>query len=260
MLKNLGRSELVACDRAGRTVVTHQYSQAPLQLSAPLYLEPHRPTLYLRNPNGGLLGGDVHQLSVVLEAGAQLELRTQSATRLHPGSSEQHQQIRLEDGASLTYCPHPLIPGQGAHYCQTTHIDLAPTACLFYSEVWASGRVAMGECWQFQGLESRLRIYRDGCPILWETQCLGPDLSLVQSLPSLGEAQAWGTLCCFGPWSKALPDLPKSSGLQTWSLDNDAGDRLVRCIGASAQQIWQLFQSLEIPVRSPSLSLRQKLI
>ncbi len=238
-------------------MVCHQYSRAPLQLSAPLYLSAETPTLYLRNPNGGLLGGDRHQLQVRLEAGASLELRSQGATRIHPGLSEQHQHFSLAAGSCLIYRPHPLIPGRSADYRQETRVDLATDARLLYAEVWAGGRVAMGECWQFQRLESRLRICRDGQPVLWENQRLGPDLSSLSSLPLLGGAKAWGTFYCFGPWPQAAQPLPDLPGGQIWALDNPTGDQLVRCTGPSAQQIWELFQAISGGFREFSRALER---
>ena len=50
---------------AGWSVVTEQYSQAPLQLHRPLYLDAEiYPTVFLKTPSAGLLGGDKHSLSV----------------------------------------------------------------------------------------------------------------------------------------------------------------------------------------------------
>ncbi|MEL7477164.1 MAG: urease accessory protein UreD, partial [Cyanobacteria bacterium J06555_12] len=79
----------MASTRSGRTVVSHQYSRAPLQWLGPLHPSDRRQVLYLRNPNGGLLRGDAQSISVQLEADAHVEIRTQSATRLHPGLSRQ---------------------------------------------------------------------------------------------------------------------------------------------------------------------------
>lgn len=104
---------LLKISRQGEHARIWEYSQAPLQwLGSPG--EP--PLYYLRNPNGGLLGGDRHRIAIELGAGAGLAIRTQGATRLHPGLIRQQAKVKLAPTSQLIWIPHPTIPGAGADF------------------------------------------------------------------------------------------------------------------------------------------------
>ena len=247
---NFGRADLVASGSSGRTIVSHQYSRAPLQWLGPLHPGDLRQVLYLRNPNGGLLNGDVQSISVRLEADAHMEIRTQSATRLHPGLSCQSIELELEANSSLVWVGHPSILGTDTEFEQTVNVTLAPSARLAYGEVWAAGRLAMSpefapvgtaqcEQWQFKQLSNRLRVDRDGVPVLREALVsMFPHRSLMTAGVLEGNP-CWGSLYLFGDWSSI--DWPETD--QQWSVESPSGDRILRMVGDRAADIWQRFQT-----------------
>lgn len=161
-MPNLGLARLRVAERFGRSVVVDQYSQAPLQLHRPLYRggSPN-PVVYLKTPSAGLLDGDEHRLEVAVGEGCFLELRTQAATLVYPGSSKQEFDIDVASGATLVFLPHQLIMAKGARLSQNVSIHLRSTSRLLYSEGWSAGRLAMGECWQFESLANKLQIFVD---------------------------------------------------------------------------------------------------
>ncbi|MGK7909934.1 MAG: urease accessory protein UreD [Synechococcus sp.] len=254
---NLGRAELVARERSGRTVVTHQYSCAPLQWLGPLHPSDRRQLLYLRNPNGGLLRGDAQSISICLEADAHVEIRTQSATRLHPGLSRQAIDLTLETDSSLVWVNHPSILGTDTEFEQTVNVTLAPGARLAYGEVWSAGRLAMSqefapagaaelEQWRFKRLSNRLRIDRDGAPVLREAIVSSFPHSALTTAGVLENHTCWGSLYLLGDW----PLLEWKDTENQWSVESNAGDRILRIVGDRAADILQKFQSFVARLQS----------
>ncbi len=147
--------------RNGRTVLKECYATPPLKLIA---LPPHKHTLHAvqMSSSPGLLAGDVIDTSITLAAHTSLALYTQAFTRVLSmnagGAAQQHTRIRLAEGSSLTFLPHPLVLHTGSTLRQTTDITLADDAELLYGEILAAGRVRNGEAFAFERLSSRLTI------------------------------------------------------------------------------------------------------
>ena len=165
----MGRDNLemtLKCDRVGQTVVTHQYTAHPLRLSGVFRLDSadsHRAYLYITNTSPGLLAGDNLGLSLKLEAGASLYLTDQAATKVHAmpiTDTKAITDLKIEVGAeaSLEFVPEPLILFADAALEQTTRIQLHSDAELFWSEIILPGRLARGECYEFDHYFNRLEI------------------------------------------------------------------------------------------------------
>ena len=247
---NFGRAELIASSREGHTVITHQYSRAPLQWLGPLDPQALRQSLFLRNPNGGLLGGDVQSISLSVEPNAHVELRTQSATRIHPGLSRQQIEMELAADSSLVWVAHPVILGTSTEFEQTVRVSLAATARLAYGEVWAAGRLAMSqefapegvaarEQWQFERLSNRMRIDREGVPLLREAIVSQFPHTALNTAGVLEGNTCWGSLYLFGEW----PDIDWNQTETQWSVESPSGDRILRRVGDRAMDIWQQFRN-----------------
>lgn len=146
--------------RGDRSVVIDQYSQAPLQLSKPLYLDgADFPTMYLRSPSSGLLEGDVHEIDIQVGVNAQFELRTQGAALVYPGESRLQIEIRLNDHARFEYLPHPLILASEAKLDQSIQVRMSENSSLLFKESWVCGRIAMGEEWLFKQFDNLIEIF-----------------------------------------------------------------------------------------------------
>ncbi|MDX2270952.1 MAG: urease accessory protein UreD [Cyanobacteriota bacterium] len=252
MVSNHGIARLQTLWQNGSTVISQQYSQAPLQWLGPLERRALCPVVYLRNPNGGLLAGDTHEIQVDLAAHTQLELRTQSATRLHPGRCRQTLRLNLQPHSQLVYLPHPLIPGAASHFQQMTTIQMDPSARLAYGEIWTAGRIGMGECWQFQRLHSQMAVrLPSGAPWLWEALDLGSvddsqskrDVATLATAPSvLGSYLCWGSLYLLGNW----PSVAWPCSATQWSVTSPQPHypgQVLRQVADRAERIWQDFQS-----------------
>lgn len=154
------------CDRQNHTFVTHQYTAYPLGISRTFHSDranPHRAYLYITNTSPGLLANDELHISLQLEANTSLHLTDQAATKVHPmpipGSKAiADYQIDIGEGANLEFVPEPLILFKDATFEQSTTIQCHSTGKLFWSEMIVPGRMARGECYQFNHYLSRLQV------------------------------------------------------------------------------------------------------
>ncbi|HEY0753202.1 MAG TPA: urease accessory protein UreD [Ktedonobacteraceae bacterium] len=147
--------------------------------------------LHLHNLSGGVLGGDELEFEFELGPGARAQLTTTSATRIYrcrPGVPPARQTcvVRVGPGALLEYVPDQLIPFAGASYQQSTRIELAEDAGLFWWETLAPGRLARGECFAYELLQSEMSIFAAGLPVACERFKLEPRRTEMASVARLG--------------------------------------------------------------------------
>ncbi|MFF1828985.1 urease accessory protein UreD [Paenarthrobacter sp. NPDC058040] len=142
------------------------------------------------NPGGAYLGADLFLIDVEVEAGAELLLTTQSATKIYrtPGSfAEQRTVIRLGERSRLELVPDQLIAYREASYRQVSHISLHPSSSLVMAEVITPG-------WSPDGADFRYEELRLRNEIRVETSA-GPKLLALDNLlirPPMGDVTGMG--------------------------------------------------------------------
>jgi urease accessory protein len=182
-----------------RTRLLSLRCEPPLQVLRAAYTEPELPGLAavtICSPAGGVLQGDRLCIEVVVDAGAQLRLETQSATRLYamPDASASGQvSLKVGPGAFLEYVPDPLIPFANACYRQESQWEVDESATLIVGEVVTAGREARGEKTSYRWVESVTDARRPGGQALFSDACvLIPNGA--QQLGFLGDYVAIGSL------------------------------------------------------------------
>ncbi|MGF4044484.1 urease accessory protein UreD [Paenarthrobacter nitroguajacolicus] len=154
-----GRLELGISVRGGRSVASRQFHEGALRVLRPHYLDESGQVCYVMvNPGGAYLGSDLFVVDVEVEAGADLLLTTQSATKVYrtPGSfAEQRMTVRLGEGSRLELMPDQLIAYREASYRQNSHISLHPTSSVVMAEVVTPGWSPDGGAFRYE--EVRLR-------------------------------------------------------------------------------------------------------
>ena len=182
-----------------QSTVVEQFSQTPLQLHRPLYLEgAAHPTVYIKTPSSGLLGGDEHNIDVIVEPGAQLELRTQAATQVYPGRSLLHINLQVADSARLSFLPHPIILGANASLRQHVRIELGKNAVLNFADTWCVGRVGMNEFFKFADYEYQLEIWQESKLAYREQWRIAPKEASLQHFMLCGDYTHFASFYQFG--------------------------------------------------------------
>lgn len=189
--------------------------------------------VHLHNISGGLLGGDRLQLRARVESGAQAQITSTGSTRVYRqrvGHSTTLQTTHLSVDADglLEYLPDTLIPYARSQYRQSTHIELAEGAGLFYWEVVTPGREAKGECFEYDLLQIELDIWANDQPIAIERSRLEPKQTALHSAVKLGEYRYFATfyICRVGV------EVPK------WLALEKQLDELARSLTTAGQIVW----------------------
>jgi len=143
------------------SVVARSRSTLPLQVLAPVALDDPAAVVSILNPTGGLVGGDRLDLAIEVAPDAHACLTTPSATKVYRttgAAAEQHVRMAVGAGALCEWVPDHTIPFPGSKLRQTLEAHLAADARLIVVDAFAAGRVARGEAWRFDHLESALSI------------------------------------------------------------------------------------------------------
>ncbi len=196
--------------RGARTVLTERRFTLPLQALEPMDLDgTGAATLFLLNPTGGVLGGDRLETRVELGAGSRVCLSTPSATRVYRSAglpAVQRVTFHVAEGATLEYFPDHVIPSPGARLIQSVDLNLGPGAVAILCDAWAAGRVARGEAWRFDLLDTGTTA-RDREGLLFKDRVM---LSGARGWGGLGAADGRAyvaTVACLAPAHASLDAL-----------------------------------------------------
>lgn len=248
-----GRLRLVFGQDGGKTVLTEQLSEAPLHSQRALHLGPGGMAhMYAMSSSGGILRGDDHRIEVAVRGGAAARVTTQGATRVYGmDGGEASQSIRAEvfEGAYLELAPDPIIPYGGSRFSQDTEIVMHEGAAAVCTEVVTSGRVAMGESFEYDLLRTRTRaVDAGGAPRMTDAAVLEP--GRLGRFGVLGKHRTFGTayvLCSKQETDALLPDaarlvsgcggasaLPGGAGLLARVLGDESLEK-VRAVAAAVR-------------------------
>ena len=101
------------------------------------------PCVYILSSGGPNVDGDRYEQNFIVRRNAYAHISTGAATKLaemRSNFSGMTQRFELEEGAYLEYLPEPTIPCRHTRFVCETSIKIAPTATLFYSEIYTGGR------------------------------------------------------------------------------------------------------------------------
>jgi urease accessory protein len=240
---------VVGLDGGGRCALREQYCS---QLHRVLQLipgdVPEEGLVYVVNPTGGVLQGDVLEAEIRVEPGAHAIVTTPSATKLHraeEGVAESRTRLRVAAGATLEYLPEPLIPFAGSRYVEDLLIEIETGGRLLAWEIIAPGRAARGELFAYDFLGLRLDLREDGRVVLRERAELRPAREKLASL-ALGDATHYGVLLSIGGDPAGLEgplrDLVRDVRAGVSRLPGSGV--IVKALGRSVQEIEGLFRRI----------------
>ena len=153
-------------NKFNKTIITYKYSDHPLCISRPFYLDNNqrRAYLYLGNNSPGLFPGDNFNITLDCEENTQVYLTDRAATKVYPNPdleqiAQVSYQFNLAAGSYLEFVPESLILYQDSALEQVTKINMDFTSTLFLSEIILPGRLARGESYLFHSYFNRLQVY-----------------------------------------------------------------------------------------------------
>jgi urease accessory protein len=247
-----------------RTALTIYDQQPPLRVVRAFELAHGAALVHLHNISGGVLGGDTLEMRVEVAAQARAQITSTGATRLYRsrGGVEPAQQMThftVGAGGLLEYLPDTLIPFAGARYHQSTRVELAEDAGLFWWEIVAPGRVGRGELFAYERLFLETEITAAGRDIVRERVRLEPQRHTPASLARLGPYRYYASfyVCRVGlepaRWRELEAQLQEVAaplsrpGVALWGISTlPAHGLTIRAVGqtnhaltAGLTQLWQ---------------------
>ncbi|MDD3037566.1 urease accessory protein UreD [Bacteroides sp.] len=133
-------------DPRGKCILRDLDRRAPLIVQQELYFDeemPEMPCVYILSSGGPNVDGDRYQQDITVRKDAFAFISTGAATKLaemHYNYSGLVQNITLEEGAYLEFLPEPMIPCHHTRFISDTRLRIAPSATVFYSEIFMGGR------------------------------------------------------------------------------------------------------------------------
>jgi urease accessory protein len=227
--------------RQDKTVLLESRGTYPLQI-----LRPHVQSrggglsLVILLLSAGLLDGDCLSMDVIVEPGARLALRTQAATQVHAGRSQQHLRASVAEDAWLSYVPHAVVPHAGADYHSQTCLSMEGGARALIADALSSGRVQHGEHFAYDRVRLDLDVDCAGTLVARERALIRPDAAL--RCAQWGNFSHVASAYLLGPG--APPCLPGSDRLRAGTSELAHGGWLVRALANRATALDDLLAEL----------------
>ena len=164
-------------DDQKKSIMRHWDRRAPLIVQQELYFDegmPEMPCVYILSAGGPNVDGDRYENRFTVRKNAYAFISTGAATKIAEmiyNFSALKQIFVLEENAYLEYIPEATIPCRNSRYITDTAITIAPSATLFYSEIYTGGRKYYneGELFVYDLLSVCTQAHRpDGTPLFRE--------------------------------------------------------------------------------------------
>ncbi|MDG7050057.1 MAG: urease accessory protein UreD [Nitrososphaerota archaeon] len=188
-------------EEKNKTLVTQQYSKAPLLTQKALHYDVANPSmayLFLMSSSGGVLQGDRYHVEISVKNRGIANITTQGATRIYKMDSNyatQFVDIDVDDNSYLEFLPDQIIPYKKSRYFQQVKITSGIDSTIVYSEVITPGRVAMGELFDYDLCYLRLAAKNKGGKTLFmDAARLDPKEQQFSQIGVLGTKSVFGTL------------------------------------------------------------------
>ncbi|MGN0484931.1 MAG: urease accessory protein UreD [Lachnospiraceae bacterium] len=250
-----------------RSVVSDRYFTAPLKLGIPK-LSGDRLEVFCMLASAGLLEGDEHLYTIQCKENTKSRFTDQSYTklfRMNEGEATKSQQIFLEKNASFFYCPHAVIPFQNSAYTGKMRVTLEESSEFFYTDIFAVGRVGMGETFAFRSYRNRVEVMLKNRPVWIDNTCFFPEKMKLDQSVFFDHATHMGTLYYYGPKEKQIriqkemeeeiqqqtffTNVPPKKGKQfpaVFASVTEAVEGIcIRALSRTAQEIELLFEKIE---------------
>lgn len=201
-----------ALDPNGKSILREIDRRVPLIAQQELYFDkemPEMPCLYILSSGGPNVDGDRYQQDIIVEKDAFGWVSTGAATKLAEmkyNYSGMIQNIVLEEGAYLEFMPEPVFPCRHTRFICDTRISVHPTATLFYSEIYMSGRkyYGEGEMFEYDVLSVCSHGERpDGKQLFREKFIIDPTHNDPRSLGVMGDFEIFANVIVMTPKDKA---------------------------------------------------------
>ena len=188
--------------RCGTTVLDTLHQAGCLKARFPRQAAREWAEVVTVNSSGGIAAGDRLSSRFSVACGASVTITTQAAERFYraragENSAVVENRVEIEPGATAEWLPQETIFFNGAAVSRGLHVELAAGAEFLGVEMLVFGRALMGETVRQLKLRDRLRITRDGRPLLHDVVRIDGDAAALLSRPGTAAGmRAVATFLC----------------------------------------------------------------
>lgn len=226
-------------DPRGKSILREIDRRVPLIAQQELYFDkelPEMPCLYILSSGGPNVDGDRYQQDIIVEKDSFAWISTGAATKLAEmrfNYSGMIQNITLEEGAYLEFMPEPVFPCRHTRFISDTKLVVHPSATVFYSEIYMSGRkyYGEGEMFEYDILSVCSHGERpDGSQLFREKFVIDPHKNDPRNLGVMGKYEIFANVLVMTPtetrdkiYAEVMPELTLDLATGITTLPNDAG-------------------------------------
>jgi urease accessory protein len=238
----LERTSGRALVRVARSGIAELYQEGALRLRPTRSVDPVE--IVAINTAGGLTGGDLLDLTVVLDSGTAAVVTTPACDKIYrsaDGDAVVVNTLRLGSESQLDWLPQPMIVFDGARIHRRLDFDMAVDATLLAVEGVILGRTAMAEEITSGAIHDAWRLRRGGKLVYADAfRATGDARASLSGRATLGGARAFGTLLYAAPDAEqrldmarhVLAGLQAETGASAWN-----GILAVRFLAADGQAL-----------------------
>lgn len=195
-------------DPRGKCILRDLDRRVPLIVQQELYFDeemPEMPCVYILSSGGPNVDGDRYEQHLMVRKNAFAFVSTGAATKLAEmryNYSGLTQNMILEENAYLEFLPEPIIPCKHTRFISDTRLSVAPSATLFYSEIFMGGRkyYKEGELFAYDILSVCTHGERpDGQPLFREKFVIQPEKRSPRSLGVMGSYDVFANVIVMTP-------------------------------------------------------------
>jgi len=260
----------------GRTALTRNVHSGPLLVQKALYPEGsaicHATILH---PPSGVAGGDVLEISIVVEESAHAVVTTPGATRWYKANGKnarQHIDLQVKAQGRLDWLPLENLLFEQSQAINQTHVRLAAGARAIGWDCYQLGSAVTAGHWHEGRLKLTTLLHYDGKLVWTEAGEANARQSLVGSLAGLAGFPVMATVWSVGPVLDAA-HLERLTDILPWTDELRAGASqiqldashslvMIRLLGLHAQAVrllmiecWQQLRPLHLGRRASPLRL-----
>ncbi len=143
--------------------------------------------LVLMSSSPGILDTDDYDITIDIEQHAALHLHTQAYQRIFHMKQQatQQLQVKLTDGASFIYLPHPTVPHEQSFFTSRNFFYLGNRCRFVFGEILTCGRKLNGEQFLFSKYQSISHVYVNDKLLVKENLLMMPALINVHAMGQL---------------------------------------------------------------------------
>jgi urease accessory protein len=160
-----GVAELAFANHGDRTRLAKLYQRSPLRLLFPRATDRDKPTAVIVTTSGGLVGGDVMDVSVTAECGSSALVTAQAAEKVYrsvAGDCRVHVRLKIGRDGWLEWLPQETILFEGARLRRTTELEMDASGRAMAGEMLVFGRTAGGETLTRGLVRDAWKVHRNG--------------------------------------------------------------------------------------------------